>query len=360
MPIRTANPYKSRKKFRSYIENINLNPSISSQLPAATRSERNNIELFLSSSSPMIIAAILWVIGFIFLFSHKNNIGISFVAVSLLLIIISRCIKAAFSDKTWKKEVLLPTLKIMNPNLNIEEIPENIRKQFNKSYSTTPQSASFKIIPLKQRGEYGVVLPKYSFINKNRVIVFNDNFQLTEIEAIDETYRQNNSESKNEEDIPVFAGYLVKRKLPYHYDGEFAILSTKQGLSETKAIYYNPMILADSNLEPVEVEDMAFNNSHDVYSPKNPNAKLSTLKFLNPIRLNNVFGDTSYLANNHRGYDFWCNIYIKDNMLYAAFNTGISNLFNAWDTPNPEDVAKTYMFILREINEYLNKVIAGK
>lgn len=58
--------------------------------------------------------------------------------------------------------------------------------------------------------------------------------------------------------------------------------------------------------------------------------------------------------------DFWCNIYIKDNMLYAAFNTGTSNLFNAWDTPNPEDVAKTYMFILREINDYLNKVIASR
>lgn len=174
MPIQVAKPYKSRKKFRDYIGNINLNPSISSQLPAATRSERNNIELFLSSSSPMIIAAILWVIGFIFLFSHKNNIAISFIAASLLLIIISQCIKAIFSDKTWSKEVLLPTLKIMNPNLVINEIPENIRKQFNKAYSTTPQSANFKIIPLKQRDEYGVVLPKYSFINKNRVIVFND------------------------------------------------------------------------------------------------------------------------------------------------------------------------------------------
>lgn len=360
MPILVAKPYKSRKKFRDYIGNINLNPSISSQLPAATRSERNNIELFLSSSSPMIIAAILWVIGFIFLFSHKNNIAISFIAASLLLIIISQCIKAIFSDKTWSKEVLLPTLKIMNPNLVINEIPENIRKQFNKAYFTTPQSANFKIIPLKQRDEYGVVLPKYSFINKNRVIVFNDNFQLTEIEAIDETYRQNSGESKNEEDIPVFAGFLVKRKLPYHYDGELAILSTEQRLlGGSKKLFYNPFIIADSSLEPVEVEDMAFNNYHDVYAFKNPNAKLSALKFLNPIRLNNAFGDTSYLANN-RGYNFYCNIYIKDNILYAAFNTGTSDLFNAWDTPNPEDVAKTYMFILREINEYLNKVIAGK
>lgn len=104
---------------------------------------------------------------------------------------------------------------------------------------------------------------------------------------------------------------------------------------------------------------MAFNNYHDVYAFKNPNAKLSALKFLNPTRLNNAFGDTGYFANN-RGYNFYCNIYIKDNILYAAFNTGTSDLFNAWDTPNPEDVAKTYMFILREINEYLNKVIAGK
>lgn len=48
-------------------------------------------------------------------------------------------------------------------------------------------------------------------------------------------------------------------------------------------------------------------------------------------------------------------------MLYAAFNIpGAGSLFNALDTPNPEDVAKTYMFILREINDYLNKVIAGR
>lgn len=356
--------YRNYKKFRAYIKNINLNPTVNSHLPAQTRSERNDIELFFHSLSATTTAgAILFATGLILLlfnkfinktpvsdnltdFISKNIIAIGFIAASSLLFMVSNYIKTTFSDKTWENEVLLPTLKIMNPNIVVNKIPKNIRRQFNNTKSII-QSANSDT-RFKQDNEiWNYILPRYSFINKNRVIIFNDDFQLTEIETIEET-RDN---SKAAEENHSFEGFLVKRKLPYHYNGELVILSISQ--------IYNIQRLFNRNLEPMEVEDMTFNNRYNIYSLKNPNANLSAIKFLNPIRLNNVFGDVSYLANN-KGYDFWCNIYIKDDMLYAAFNTGTGSLFNALDTPNPEDVAKTYMFILREINDYLNKVIAGR
>lgn len=202
-----------------------------------------------------------------------------------------------------------------------------------------------------------MLLPKFSLAVAHNTITLREDFKITEVEAADHVRSLYIAGANTIQSRPVFKGVLVSRKLPYFYPGELAILSTKQNLLEEESYCYNND--ATGSLEPIELEDMAFNNRHDVYSLKTPNSRLSAVKFLSPTRLSNVFGDMNYLANSREG-GFWCNLYIKNDTLYAAFNTGVASLFNDQNTPNPEDIAKTYVFILHEIDEYLNKVIVGR
>lgn len=388
---------KYRKKLRAYISSIQLNPTIGARLPVSARSN-SGAKSFLNSSIVKVVAVILGLIGLAIFQcinftigdtpvpdahanSIKNIVAGCFIAAGVLFFIVS-CITSVVYNKAWAGEVLLPTLRALNPDANFEDAPESLRKQFARvnsnggavTFSVTElvngitngslinklkDGVSEGISEIRQNNEYGILLPQYSFIKNNHIITINNRLKLTEIEAIDEVHGTDSNGNATVEDYPVFRGMLVKRKLPYWYDGELAIFSTKQGFFGNEKCNYNLSVTTDSSLEPIELEDMAFNNCHDVYSLKTPNSRLSATKFLNPIRLSNVFGDMSYLANSREG-GVWCNIYIKGDTMWAAFNTGFISLFDAVYTPNPEDVAKTYVFILREIDEYLNKVIAGR
>ena len=388
------------EELRTYIKRIRVDNTVLAKLPVFKAGFSRHKAVF-AASTIGIVAFIVLIIGFFFNAARitvdnnpilnttcevvKTIVAILLITTGAVLSTISVAM-FLFLNRVWFNNILIPTLKVISPSIKIEEandaylhndrLNEYSVKLFSTSKSEKPTNANPISISannnkteldtieetlnddnMRKKTVWDMLLPKFSLAVAHNIITLREDFKITEVEVSDHVRSSYLAVGYGVQSRPLFKGILVSRKLPYFYPGELAILSTKQDFLGKESYCYNNDII--SSLEPIELEDMAFNNCHDVYSLKTPNSRLSASKFLSPIRLSNVFGDMSYLANSREG-GVWCNIYIKDDMLYAAFNTGVTSLFNDQNTPNPENVAKTYMFILREIDEYLNKVIAGR
>ena len=394
--LHAKSKFVDNKELRAYIKRMRVDSTVLAKLPVF-KAGFSRCKTVFAASTIGVVAIMVLIIGLFFnsaeiTVDHNPALNttcaiVKDIAAILLIftgVALSTLSVAMFSflNRIWFNNILIPTLKVTNPSIKIEEANniylhnEHLNEYSTKLFTSTNEKAT-NINPIlannnsktelnnieemlnnddmRKKTAWDMLLPKFSLAVAHDTIILREDFKITEIEAVDHVRPSYLVGDSSIQSRPVFKGVLVSRKLPYFYSGKLAILSTKQDFLGEESCCYNNT----GNLEPIELEDMAFNNCHDVYSLKTPNSRLSATKFLNPIRLSNVFGDMSYLANSREG-GVWCNIYIKGDTMWAAFNTGFISLFDAVYTPNPEDVAKTYVFILREIDEYLNKVIAGR